>query len=249
MTFEASRVQRPRQQVEQQIRAAIITKQLAEGDRLPSEGELAEQFGVSRSTVREALRSLASIGLITKTPGARGGSFVRRMDVDTFGELLSEQMDLFVNLGNASPDDVVSVRAYLEIPAARLAALQRTDSDIDRLRRIVGIQKRTSVDDPEVPKLDVNFHSAIAAASGNRVLSAFVLALHSVSQPVRHIRLSPDVGQATVAQHVAVVHAIEDGDPDAAETAIREHLDYLGSLSYEPAGAATDGRAAPVRTT
>lgn len=230
MGFEATPVHRLRQQVEQQIRSAIISKQLSAGDRLPSEAELAEQFGVSRSTVREALRSLVALGLIEKTPGAGGGSFVRTLDVNAFSEILGESMELLVSLGNAEPEDVAAVRDFLEIPAARLAAQQRTDDDLELLYQILEIQKGARVDDPEVPHLDINFHSAIAEASGNRVLAGFVLALHSATQPVKHLALSPEVGQRTVGQHFDVVRAIEANDPDGAEAAIREHLDYLKSI-------------------
>lgn len=227
MTFEPKPVYRLRQQVEGQIRAAIVSKTVTEGDRLPSEAELAERFGVSRSTIREALRSLVAAGLIVKTPGAGGGSFVRELDVKSFGAMLGESVELFVDLGNADTSEVAAMRDLLEIPAARLAAEHRTDKDVARLYEIVEAQKAATTSDPAVPQLDVNFHSAIAAAGGNRMLSVFVLALHTVTQPVKHMTLSPVIGKETVAQHLQVVRAIEARDPDAAEDAIRKHLDYL----------------------
>ena len=228
--FQARPVYRLRQQVEGQLRTAIVSKQVSEGERLPSEAELAEQFSVSRSTIREALRSLTASGLIVKSPGAGGGSFVRKLDIHTFGEMLSESVALFVDLGNAHASEVAALRDLLEIPAARLAAENRTSEDVALLFEIVQAQKEITSDDPAVPNLDIRFHTAIAAAGRNRVLNAFVFALHAVNQPVTHIDLTPEIGRKTVAQHLQVVRAIEAGDPAAAEAAIRKHLDYLKTL-------------------
>jgi GntR family transcriptional regulator, transcriptional repressor for pyruvate dehydrogenase complex len=235
MSFEVAPVYRLRQQVEEQIRRAIVTKQISEGDKLPSEAELAARFTVSRSTVREALRSLVNAGLIEKIPGASGGSFVKKLDENSLGNLIGKSMGLFVELGNASADEVGAVREFLERPASRLAAQHRTDADVARLYEIVEAQKRSTVEDPSVPVLDINFHSAVAQAAGNRVLSSFVMALHSVTQPVRQIRLSPEAGRRTVRQHLDVVKAIEARDPDAAEAAIIDHLSYLRKIKREPA--------------
>jgi GntR family transcriptional repressor for pyruvate dehydrogenase complex len=84
-------------------------------------------------------------------------------------------------------------------------------------------QKTASVDDPEVPKLDEQFHSLIAQASGNRVLASLVSALHHETEPVHYLDLSPEVGRATVRQHKAIV----ERDADTAESAIVKHLTYL----------------------
>jgi GntR family transcriptional repressor for pyruvate dehydrogenase complex len=234
LNFEARPVLRLRQQVERQIRTAIVSKTILEGDRLPSEGELAEQFGVSRSTIREALRSLATAGLIEKTPGAGGGSFVRKLDVASFGAMVGESVELFVDLGNAQPMEVSAMRDLLEIPATMLAAEHRVDSDIEELTQIVDAQKHATFDDPQVPDLDIEFHTSIAAASGNQILRVFVLALHSVTQPVRHMSLTPEIGKETVVQHQAILRALEMQDVRKAETAIRRHLDYLKTLQHLP---------------
>ncbi|GLZ07499.1 GntR family transcriptional regulator [Actinomadura sp. NBRC 104412] len=232
--FAAKPVSRLRPQIEEQIREAIVSGQLSDGDRLPSESELAQQFGVARSTIREALRSLVAAGLIEKIPGATGGSFVRELNPGRFGRQLAEAMDLLVKVGSASRHELTQVREMLEVPSCRLAAEHRTDEDLARLHDIVETQKRRSVEDADVPDLDMDFHGAIAAASGNKILHAFVEALHSVTQPVQQIRLSATAGKRTVRQHLDVVKAIERRDPEAAEQAIRAHLDYLDRLE-EPA--------------
>jgi len=233
--FEAKPVHRLRQQVEEQLIDAIVGGRLVDGEKLPSEADLAGMFSVSRSTVREALMSLASAGLIEKSPGAAGGSFVRALDVHRFGAQLADLIRLLLRVGSAERSEVDAVRSLLEVPACRLAAENRSGSDVAGLWKIIEAQKQRSVNDADVPVLDVSFHSAIASASGNAVLGALVTAVHAVTEPVRFVRLSPSVGRDTVAHHAALAQAIEDQDPDAAEAAIREHLSYLEGLSSQPA--------------
>jgi GntR family transcriptional repressor for pyruvate dehydrogenase complex len=230
VTFKPNPVRRAREQVETQLREAILSGTFRRGDKLPSEVELSQSFSVSRTTVREALRSLASEGLISKMPGASGGSFVQVVDHQSLGLLLGETMQTTLRFGSINHDEVASVRRMLEIPSASLAAEHRADADLELLDNILARQKGLTVESPEVPGLDVGFHAAIAEASKNRVLSSFVSALHRVTRPVRFLDLSPEIGKATVAQHAAIVRAIKDASPEAAAQAMTKHLDYLDSV-------------------
>ena len=230
MTFKPNPVRRAREQVETQLREAILSGTFRRGDKLPSEVELSQSFSVSRTTVREALRSLASEGLISKMPGASGGSFVQVVDHQSLGLLLGETMQTTLRFGSINHDEVASVRRMLEIPSASLAAEHRADADLELLDNILARQKGLTVESPEVPGLDVGFHAAIAEASKNRVLSSFVSALHRVTRPVRFLDLSPEIGKATVAQHAAIVRAIKDASSEAAAQAMTKHLDYLDSV-------------------
>ncbi|MEO3825763.1 FadR/GntR family transcriptional regulator [Actinomadura sp. B10D3] len=221
------KVLRPREQVEERIRMTILSGELKSGDMLPPEAELARQFNVSRTTLREALRSLTTQGLIYKIPGSRGGNFVQSVDHHSLGTVVIDSVHNLLKLGSIEFAEVAEVRQYLEVPSVRLAAVHRTEEDLERLRDIVRRQKSASVDSPDVPKLDEQFHSLIAHASGNRVLSSFVAALHHETEPVHYLDLSPEVGRTTVRQHSAIVEAVAAKDPDAAEAAIVEHLTYL----------------------
>src|SRR3954451_15336498 len=129
--FTVKQVTRPRAQVEQQIKEAILSGHFSQGDKLPPETQLAEQFGVSRPTVREALGALVSEGLIRKIPGVAGGSFVNSVTTDSLSQMLSESMDTIVRIGALSIDEITEVRRVLEIPAAQWAARNRTQDDID----------------------------------------------------------------------------------------------------------------------
>lgn len=220
-------VMRPRQQVEETIKAAILSGDLKSGEMLPPEAELARQFNVSRTTLREALRVLASQHLIRKVPGARGGNFVRSVDYHALGSVMIETVDNLLALGGVRFDEVADVRQHLEVPSVRLAAVNRSKEDLDKLTDIVRRQKKASVDDPDIPDLDRQFHTLIAQATGNRVLAALVAALHHTTEPVHYLDLSPKVGRETVRQHAAILRAITSQDPDAGEDAIVDHLTYL----------------------
>ncbi|WP_205620854.1 FadR/GntR family transcriptional regulator [Intrasporangium chromatireducens] len=213
--------------MEDALRKAVLDGQLRTGDRLPAETELARQFSVSRPTIREALSALESQGLIRKVPGAGGGSFVQAVDHTALGQVVQESMHNLLRLGSISFDEVAIVRQYLEVPAATLAATNRTDEDLEELQELLAEQKRRTVDDPMVAELDAQFHISIARMSGNRILAALVYALHRESEPVSYLDLSPEVGRDTFAQHRHIVAAIAEQDPGAAEAAITEHLTYL----------------------
>jgi GntR family transcriptional regulator, transcriptional repressor for pyruvate dehydrogenase complex len=230
MAFKPRPVTRAREQVEKQIREAILSGTFKRGERLPSEAELAEKFAVSRTTVREALRSLASAGLIYKVPGATGGSFVQVIDHRSLGGMLGESVGNTLRLGTVEYEEVAQVRRLLEVPSAALAAANRTQEDIETLRGIVDRQKEVTFDHPEVPGLDIGFHSAIAEASGNRILASFVTALHAAVRPVLAKHLDAEAGRDTVLQHAAIVKAITAGEAQTAAGAMEKHLSYLQGL-------------------
>lgn len=225
--FEAAPILRPRQQVEEQLKRAILSGVFQHHDRLPSESKLADQFGVSRATVREALRSLASSGLITKSPGARGGSFVEYVDHHALSDLLSERLRSTLELGSVTYDEVARFRNLLEIPSARLAAQNHTEEQLAELEAVIEQEKTVEVSDPVVPELNVAFHSELAEASGNRVLAASVASLHRVTHPLAFIQTSPELGRQAVRHHIAIFAAVRTGDPDEAAKKMETHLEYL----------------------
>ncbi|MFV9428976.1 FadR/GntR family transcriptional regulator [Rhodococcus aetherivorans] len=220
-------VRRPREQVEDALRTAILSGELKSGDMLPAEAELARQFNVSRTTLREALRVLSSQRLITKVPGARGGNFVQSVDYHSLGTVMAETVTNLLAFGKIDFEEVADMRQHLEVPAVRLAAVNRTESQLAELARIVQEQQSASVADPDMLDLARRFHTLIARASGNRILASCVAALHHTTEPVHQLDPSPDVGRETVRQHSSILRAIKGQDPDAGEAAIIEHLTYL----------------------
>jgi len=239
--FDPLPVLRPRQQVENQLRKAILNGTFQNGDRLPSEMELAAQFKVSRATVREALRGLAEGGLISKVPGANGGSFVQLLDHHTLTDLVSERMTNILDLGSLEHREVAQFRDLLEVPSARMAAANRTDKDLAILRAIIEREKVVEVSDPTVATLNAEFHSAVALASGNRVVSAFVTALHRVAHPLAFIDTDEAVGQGAVRHHIEIYRAIEQKQPEQAAERMRNHLAFLNEHAIASGTAGHDG--------
>lgn len=231
--FVVQQVMRPREQVQAQIKAAIYDGTFAQGEKLPSENALADMFGVSRPTVREALGALATAGLVRKIPGASGGSFVREVDTNALGRMLKDSLSHVLQLGSVEIDEVSQAREVLEVPCARLAARHADQAQIDAARDIVSQQKRIDLSSPQVSELDQQFHRIIAEASGNRLLVAFVGALHACTAPVTYLNLTPEVGHETILQHAHIIKAVEAGDELASAEAMRDHLAYVRQWSRD----------------
>ena len=155
------------EQVAEAIRRQIIGGRLAPGDRLPVEGDLASQHGVSRSTVREALRVLTSQNLVVTTRGVTGGTFVAMPDASLVAENLTTSLDLLTMAEQITVTELLEAREMLEVPAAGLAALRREPDDLAELGASLP-------DGPEdlSPTFESsrNFHRLILGASGNRLL-------------------------------------------------------------------------------
>src|SRR3954463_14690424 len=130
--FAPVSVARASSSIADQIRSAIVTGQLGEGDRLPPERELAEQFGVSRVTVRDALRALEAMGLIDVRVGARGGAFVTVPSGDGVGQTMSDMMMMQA----ITPEDIVEARLMVELGTITIACSRATDEDIALLRDV-----------------------------------------------------------------------------------------------------------------
>jgi GntR family transcriptional repressor for pyruvate dehydrogenase complex len=234
--FTARQVIRPRAQVQEQIREAILLGHFAQGEKLPAEIELAEQFGVSRPTVREALGALVSGGLIRKVPGVAGGSFVSTVTPESLAATISESMSTVLRLGALDVRELTEVRRVLEVPAARWAAVHRTEEQIAELWSIVDRQRTTTITDPDIPSYDLAFHANVGRASGNRLLGALVSALHEATRPAHFLEITPAVAKTTVRQHIAIVRALQGGRPDEAAQAMEAHLAYVLRYSSDLSG-------------
>jgi GntR family transcriptional repressor for pyruvate dehydrogenase complex len=233
MPFPAMPVLRPRQQVESQIKQAILEGSLRDGDRLPAEQALAQSFNVSRATIREALRSLVEAGLLTKGPGMTSGLFVQSVDHNSFSRVVSDRLSSVLDIGSVSPAEVSNFRDMLEVPSARLAAQHRQDDHLVKLHDIIDRERATTFDDPEIPELNAQFHCVIADASGNRVLAAFVSALHRTARPLAFVNTDEALGRDSVAHHIKLYRALEAQDPAAAAEAMQAHLNYLRDHAIE----------------
>jgi GntR family transcriptional repressor for pyruvate dehydrogenase complex len=150
--------------------------------------------------------------------------------------MLSESMDTIMRLGSLDLEELAAMRRVLEVPAASWAAQHRDDEHVARLQSIVERQKTTTIEDPEIVSYDRDFHVTIAPASGNRLLAAFVSAIHETTRPAQFLCVTPEVGRRTVKQHLTIVRAIRAGSPRDAAATMEEHLEYVLRYSADSEG-------------
>jgi GntR family transcriptional repressor for pyruvate dehydrogenase complex len=218
LTREATLAQR----VEQELERLILDSRLGPGDRLPSERELAAQFGVSRTVVREAVRALAAKQLVDVSVGR--GTIVRAPSTEVAGE--SMKLLLMMQSGATGIDKVSEVRHIIENEIAALAASRRTPEDLEELDAILA-EMREHVDAPEVYiKSDVEFHAALARATHNEL---FVIVLDSLVEIMIEVRLLtlrvPGIARLALHYHERILEAVRAGDPESARAVMDEHMD------------------------
>ncbi|MGW4978837.1 FadR/GntR family transcriptional regulator [Streptomyces mirabilis] len=217
------------EQAAERLRARIADGSWAVGTKLPGETTLAAELGVGRSTVREALRSLAGAGLVRPRQGS--GVFV----------IAAEPVeDWPTRLRRAAVTDVYEVRILVEVQAARLAAARRTPQDVTALdAALAGRRAASTGDDAAFVDADIALHAAVVAAARNPVLTdlfgEFVPALREglieMLDLVGMREHDPDTGDDA---HAALVRAVADGDADTAGTVLREELEETLALLRRP---------------
>jgi GntR family transcriptional regulator, transcriptional repressor for pyruvate dehydrogenase complex len=231
-----SRAGGPRsRRVSEQVAAEIVRyvqeRALEPGSRIGTEEELAREFGVSRPTLREALRMLSSGDLVRATKGPGGGIFVANTVEKGLGRSISDFIALMLETRRVTIDELLEARMLLEVPLAGLAAYRADAEALAEIRAAVDESRANLHDRAELRRADIRIHSAIAAAAGNRVVEAFMQWTLDVLQPsLTTIIEDAVVESAIVDQHAALLRALERGDPVRAERATREHLEYLRDL-------------------
>ncbi|HWD74577.1 MAG TPA: FadR/GntR family transcriptional regulator [Solirubrobacteraceae bacterium] len=223
------RVRKASEQVADQLRELILSGQIAPEQRLPNETVLAAQFGVSRSTIREALRELSALSLIRTMKGVNGGSFVTVPTVEHISAFLSANIGLLSQAEHVSLDEVLEARVLLEVPAVRLAARRRTETDLDNLRAAIP-ERPLDVDQEHRFNLNKDFHSVLVAASGNTLLSICAQPIFTVLQTsLKRSTLGNRFHYRVAEDHRALMSSIESGDEAAAAEQMHDHLNYLTS--------------------
>ncbi|MFW2381624.1 MAG: FadR/GntR family transcriptional regulator [Acidimicrobiales bacterium] len=201
-----------------EIERTLLGSEIATGDKLPSERELAAQFGVSRPVVREALRRLQERGLVEAQPGR--GTFYRPADPsDAAGSL-----NLLFRRYAVTPAELIVARKMLECESAALAAIHRSEEDCETLNRLLeGLSQRTNV--LEQAKLDLAFHDHIARASHNPVIHLMFASISDLTVGLMVRSLSDrQVSQQGLPLHDEVLAAISERDPERARRAMSDHL-------------------------
>ncbi|MDT7646524.1 MAG: GntR family transcriptional regulator, transcriptional repressor for pyruvate dehydrogenase complex [Pseudonocardiales bacterium] len=232
--LQVQRVRPAYRQVADELRNQIVAGLLPAGHRLPNEAELSRVFGVSRSTVREALRVLTSQHLIETLRGVRGGSFVAAPDPARMVEDIGGALGVLVMTPRLGLDDLLEARLLLEPAAARLAAERADAETVEAVRAAAAAPRDPRDPSGFVPHLD--FHTTILMATGNLMFTM-------MGQPVSDVlRTKLERGGVDRAEwdrvdehHLEIAEHIARGEADAAELSMREHLTALRPL-YERAG-------------
>lgn len=206
------------------LRERILRGELPEGADLPTERDLGEQAGVSRATVREALRILDIEGLIDTRVGRNGGSFVARPT----SAAIERSVGIFIRGQRIRFEAVLETRSAIEPSSARFAALHRTDDNLAELERCHhALQQAAAAGDiAAYVRANLDWHVQVVRASHNELLIAFISA---VAQPVYEASdvegfNSPPVRQAVIRAHRSVMDAIRERNGDAAERRMARHV-------------------------
>lgn len=224
------------EQIVAQIEGRILSGELRPGDKLPAERELAEQFGVSRTAIREAMKALTQSGLVEIQPGR--GTFV----TDSTSMVVRHSIDMLVRVGNdTGVKDLVEVREILEPEIAALAAVRARSEDIEAMEKAVKAMDQ-AMDDPETYiEADLDFHLALAQGSSNALIPILIDSLVDLLREHRKRAASVKGGlERGQPFHKIILEAIKSKDANAARDSMRAHLEQVRkeiktSLSQEKA--------------
>lgn len=227
MQLKPIKARRLYQDVLEQIRELMDGGVLKPGDKLMPERELAERLGVSRTSVREAIRTLEVMGAVSTRPG--GGTFVR----DTNADAIIRPLAIFLAVEQSSLLDMFEVRRIFESATARLAAERASNEELERIRGALGSMEQSfNLRDSEKGEgSDLEFHQAIAEAAHNTLLIKLFRTFSDelsrvVSAARRQLYTGPGEARKIIEHHRRICEAIERHDPDLAARQMTEHLTY-----------------------
>lgn len=228
MTSEPARRSRVSQQVITEICQLIRRGVYQTGDQLPPERELAEQFQVSRPSLREALRVLELTGIVESRHG--GGTFI----LDMFPAGVVSPLALLLEATGDTVGDLWEVRIIFEPAIAARAAVRATSHSVELLEDLVAQMRAgasNGASDATVIQIDRDFHNALAAASGNQVaVRVLTLINELLMEGRRHFITSNDRRFRAYLSHRRILDAVIANDPSTARTAMRQHLEEIESF-------------------
>ncbi len=229
--LEPIRKTRLAEEIADRIRVLILDGTFPDRQPLPGERLLAERFGVSRGSIRDALRMLETIGLLETRHGQ--GTFPRELDVNKLVAPLASVLTYRHDLR----DELLDVRRMFEPAVARAAALRVTDDDLADLQRIVDTQRRKLKSGRSAIVEDTAFHAVVARATRNRAVMRIMETLNNLLVESRALTLKQKGRpERSIQGHEAVVAALRRRDPDAAARAMHTHIDQIAELLQQAGG-------------
>jgi GntR family transcriptional regulator, transcriptional repressor for pyruvate dehydrogenase complex len=211
------------EQIVQQVEESIVKGSLKAGDQLPPERELAEQFGVSRTAVREAVKALREKGLVEAYPGR--GTFI----TDGTTHAIRQSLDRMIRIGQPEGSVYLAeVREILEPEIAALAAVRADEQALTSMREPIGVMDNARQDPDAFIEADLDFHLALAEAAANplilSLIDSIVALLREQRMRIFLVEGGPERGQH---HHKLILAAVERRDPEAARNAMRAHLEQI----------------------
>jgi GntR family transcriptional regulator, transcriptional repressor for pyruvate dehydrogenase complex len=224
------RVPKTAELVARELRRRIIRGELSEGDALPPESALIEEFGISRPTMREAFRILETERLISVSRGSRGGARVHLPDV----EVVARYAGLYLQSRNTTLADVFAARLIIEPPAVRMVAERRPAKLIAELNRQIASIEQNIEDSEAYAHHAAEFHLQLIEGSGNETLSLIARVINEIwavhLRNVVGIRYVVELARTGVKSEKRLMALIEAGDADGAEAQVRRHLENSGRI-------------------
>ncbi len=218
-------------QIAKAIRDAIISGEMDVDERLPSETELSDRFGVSRPTIREALKRLAAQNLIRTRRGATGGAFVRRLSYEEAYANHVTTSTLLLSMNAVDFETACEARFALERACAPLSAARRTPDHLATMRAEIHRQSQPGLSDESFCDSDVAFHRALVDGAANPVLSYQLAGAVEAMQPLMNmITFTARSREKIVGLHTRIADALEAQDAECADTALSELATYTLAL-------------------
>jgi len=227
--FQPYKGRRAFEDIAAQIKQAILSERLIDGDRLPSERDLAEQFQVGRVTIREAFRTLETMGLIEVKKGSGGGAFVRAADPEAMASMIMDRLQL----EGTTHDQMTEARIGIECAIMSSAIKHATKEDIEKIREDIEVSKEVLPPEyaEEIVARMINFHILLAEASHNIPYKMFIRSMMQwASRKLGDWVPSPGEQQYSYSSHEEICDAIEARDDRLARRLIREHIGHMGLL-------------------
>ncbi len=210
------------------IKELINLKNLEPGDKLPSERMMSEKFGVTRSSIREAIQKLEFYGLLKSIP--QSGTFVANIGVIAMNGMIDD----ILQLKEADFKSLVETRILLELKSVRLASLRRTEKELKQIKNALNAFADKVLKGEDAVQEDLLFHLAIASASGNSTLNTFMLKItpEIITNFEKYHVCDDDQAQKGIREHKDIYDAIEQQDPKMAKEKMKKHFEALYQYCY-----------------
>jgi len=215
-------------QIAEQLREAIVSGHFKIGERLPTEDELAQRYGVSRPSVREALKRLAAQNLVRARRGPTGGNFVIQPSYEELAESLSASATLLVGMGALDIEEIIEARRMLQGGCLKLAVENATSDQIKNVETALEHQKDPGISDEEFCQSDVAFHRALVDAAGNGMLRFVMYTVIEALVPLTNMVVSVVRERSDIISlHEKMLADLRSRQSDALISTMNGLMDYL----------------------